>query len=174
MEKYNNYSKQFKILLAVYIAALTWVILFKMATSSQDISLMAGVRSVNLIPFGEFAQQNGGINFSEIINNVIAFIPCGIYIGVLCKDMRLYKKILLALMVTVIFEVLQYIFALGRSDITDVIENTLGGALGIGIVGILRKIFADEIKMRKIVMIIMAGITIAAIGFATILVVANS
>ena len=174
MEKYNNYSKQFKILLAVYIAALAWVILFKAATSASDISYLMGVRSVNLIPFWETAQLNGGIDFSEIINNVIVFIPCGIYISILCKDLQVYKKILLALMVTVIFEVLQYIFALGRSDITDVIGNTLGGALGIGIVGILRKIFADEIKMRKLVMIIMAGITIAAIGFATILVVANS
>lgn len=35
--------------------------------------------------------------------------------------------------VTLLYEVVQYIFAIGASDITDLLGNTLGGVIGIAL-----------------------------------------
>lgn len=42
------------------------------------------------------------------------------------------------------FEILQYIFAIGATDITDLIGNTLGGMIGIGIFYMCYKLFKNK------------------------------
>ncbi|EGW41936.1 putative membrane protein [Desulfosporosinus sp. OT] len=37
------------------------------------------------------------------------------------------KKVLAIVVLTLAFEISQYIFVIGRADITDVLSNTLGG-----------------------------------------------
>ena len=41
------------------------------------------------------------------------------------------RKLLAVVALSVTYEVLQYVLAIGASDITDVITNTLGGAAGL-------------------------------------------
>jgi glycopeptide antibiotics resistance protein len=45
---------------------------------------------------------------------------------------------------TLTFEAVQFIFAIGRSDITDILGNTLGGLIGIGIYTLASKIFKNR------------------------------
>ncbi len=50
------------------------------------------------------------------------------------------KKLLSILGLTLAFEIIQFVLAIGRSDITDILANTLGGTIGIGIYELLFKI----------------------------------
>ncbi len=67
-------------LLIVYLLVLTWIIVFKLQFSFSG---LPAIRNINLIPFGESVIVNGKISFTEIIQNVLAFIPFGILISVL-------------------------------------------------------------------------------------------
>jgi glycopeptide antibiotics resistance protein len=74
------------------------------------------------------------------------------------NDWRFAKRLLIIFGLTLTFEVLQYIFALGRSDITDVIGNTLGGLIGMGIYALLAQLFKS--KTPVIVSILAAIVTV--------------
>ena len=116
MKKYLDIG--LKILFFIYLAALVWIIVFKLQFSISDIDR---VRSINFIPFKESVVVNHEINISEIINNAIIFVPFGIYLKMLKKDWSLLKDFLTFLCVSLFFEIIQYVFAIGRSDITDII-----------------------------------------------------
>ena len=149
------------LLFIFYLAALTWIILFKMATSYDTID--HGIRSLNLIPFKGAMITNGRINFSEMIDNILVFCPFGIYIGVLYRRWNLSEKVLAFFSVSLIYEVLQYIFAIGRSDITDVIMNTAGGIVGLVVYSLLNKICRNE-RVTEIVILVCAAFGSAAVS----------
>ena len=149
------------LLFVFYLAALTWIILFKMATSYDTID--HGIRSLNLIPFKSAMITNGKINFSEMIDNVLVFCPFGIYIGVLYRRWNLSEKVLSFFCVSLIYEVLQYVLAIGRSDITDVIMNTAGGIIGLIVYSLLNKICRNE-GVTEIVILVCAAFGSAAIS----------
>lgn len=50
-----------------------------------------------------------------------------IYICMLKSKWSFVKKVLAIVVLTLAFEISQYIFVIGRADITDVLSNTLGG-----------------------------------------------
>lgn len=147
MVQENRRNKLTVILLTVYLLALFWIILLKMSTS---LSQLPSLRGVNLIPFAESVVINGSIHMYEIIGNAIIFVPFGIYITMLRPEWRLSKRLLLIVAVTLLLEVMQFIFAIGASDITDLIMNTLGGMIGIGFFTIFRKIIRSEDRAVKI------------------------
>ena len=166
----KNNSKLIKILLLVYIIILTWIILFKMQLNMQHLPY---IRSINLIPFGESVIINGKIYFNEMINNLIIFVPVGVYIGMLEKQEKFYKKIIPIFLLTLILEISQYILHVGATDITDVIMNTLGGIVGIAIINFLYKIFKNAEKVEKILNILAVICTVGVICLMTILIVVN-
>ena len=55
-----------------------------------------------------------------------------------------FLNILLIVLISFIFEALQYILHIGVSDITDIIMNTLGGIIGISIISISSLIFNNS------------------------------
>ena len=129
-------------LLIFYLVVLTWIIVFKMQFAfSGD---LPELRSINLIPFGGSLIVNGEISFSEIIKNALAFIPFGILISVLWDQKTFIKKLLPIILTSFIFETLQFIFGIGASDITDIISNSIGGAIGIAITVGISKIFKNN------------------------------
>lgn len=129
------------VLFFIYLLVLVWIILFKMQT---DLNVLSGNRSINLIPFGESAIVNGKLDISEIINNIVIFIPFGLYISMLIPNWSWSKRFICPLAMSLFLEIMQYILAVGSSDITDVISNSLGGVLGILIFQISFKIFKDR------------------------------
>lgn len=72
------------------------------------------------------------------------FIPLGIYVGMFLKKLKWYENIVIIALISLAFEVSQYIFAIGASDITDIITNTAGGSIGIGIYLIIKR-FLEKI-----------------------------
>lgn len=152
----------------VYMILLVWLILFKFSTSIEQ---LPHIRNINLIPYGASMVVNGKIQFTEIIYNVIVFIPLGVYVA-MREDFSFFRKCLVGFFVSLLFEVMQYVFAIGASDITDVIDNTLGGVLGILLFLLLKKIFKKHTV--TIVNIIGMVIEIAAIILITVILLANS
>lgn len=162
----KNQKQLTTILFIVYIFAVVWIILFKM-------QLIPAVtqRTLNLIPFGESVIVNGKLDISEIIYNLLIFVPYGIYISMLKPDWSFLSKTAPIFLTSLAMEVLQYIFAIGASDITDLIGNTLGGIAGIGIFFIFSKLFRD--KSYKIMNILALIGTLCMIGFIALLLIAN-
>ena len=100
-------------LFVIYLTLLTWIILFKMQFS---LTALPHIRNINLIPFSESVIINDKIDFDEIINNLIAFIPAGLYIGMLKPDWSFCKKALIPAGLSLIYESLQFAFSIGATD----------------------------------------------------------
>lgn len=124
-----------------YLLALIWVIVFKSEFSIKDLSQ---IRNINLIPFSQPAIVNGKADVREIILNVVAFIPYGLFIHALIDEMSILKKILIIFATSFVFELIQYIFAIGASDITDIISNTSGGVIELVISILMAKLLKDN------------------------------
>lgn len=159
------------ILFAIYLIILTWIIVFKMQFSLDK--GLPYIRSINLIPFAESVIVNGKIYYGEIIDNVIIFIPVGIYIAMLWKDMKFYKKLIPIVLITLALEISQFILHVGATDITDILMNTLGGIIGIGIISLLYKVFKNNDKLDKVLNILATICTSLVVILMAILIIVN-
>jgi len=157
-------------LFLVYVFALTWIILFKMQIRLSDIAKME-LRNINLIPLGDSAIVNGRIDLSEILLNIAAFIHYGIYISMLKEDWNFILKALIPCLTSLAYETVQYIFAIGASDITDLIGNTAGGLIGIVCYWLLSKLLKEN-RIKVINILALIG-TIGTVLLMAILIVAN-
>lgn len=136
MKKQTSLLKNIvKVSFMLYLMLLTWIIVFKFRFHISDLKY---IRSINLIPFKANVTK-------EILINVILFIPLGMYL-----KRTLDNKFLNILLISFIFEALQYILHIGVSDITDIIMNTLGGIIGISIISISSLIFNNNKFINKL------------------------
>lgn len=138
------------LLLTVYLAALFWIIVLKLNISFS----YKGTRNVNLIPFHEPLILNGKVDFGEMILNAFIFIPLGLYVGILFKKLSIARKIFLFFLVSLSCEASQFILKIGAFDITDIINNTFGGIIGLALLKGNEKLFKDEAKAQKFINII--------------------
>ena len=138
------------ILFVLYLLILTWMILFKGSIHTLQVLFLPEFRGINLIP---------SLNARETLLNFFAFVPLGIYMGMLAKDkidQRVFlRSVVLIALISLLFETAQFILALGTSDITDLISNTLGGMAGLALYSALKK--AKDKKADK-VLLFLAGI----------------
>lgn len=133
-------------LFLTYLLLLTWMIVFKI-----DMSILYGrydLAQFNLIPLAGTAVYNGVLNFPEILFNIISFIPFGIYMEMLFRKASWVSNLLLILLVSFLFEVTQYLLLLGIADITDLLANGLGGAIGINIMYVLTSVWREKAYAR--------------------------
>ena len=126
-QKNNLLNQMVRISFVLYIFLLTWIIVFKFRINIRNLRYLS---AINLIPFKEN-------DLKEILINIFLFIPYGMYLRELTKKKSLTVGIII--LISFIFEVLQYILHIGISDITDVMMNTLGGMIGILLISILEK-----------------------------------
>ncbi|MDR1034073.1 MAG: VanZ family protein [Bifidobacteriaceae bacterium] len=122
MEKrFSSENVMIYALFAFYLFVLTWAILWKFNVPYIGDGTE---RVINMIPFHANSD-------SEMRFNVFIFIPFGFYISAITSKPAVDKQILITFLTSTAFEALQYILAIGRSDITDIILNTFGGIIGI-------------------------------------------
>lgn len=152
----------------IYIILLSWLVLMKLMPSFD---LLPRMRSINLIPFRETLFVNNKINYKDVIYNVLVFIPLGIYLKIIFQKWPIYTIIVTGLLVSLSFESIQYIFAIGCSDITDIITNTSGTLIGIGIYSLFHQCLHQ--KTEIIIDIIGLIIEISALFLMTILFILN-
>jgi glycopeptide antibiotics resistance protein len=152
------------VLFAIYAALLIGVILFKFPFSSEASS---GGRVVNFIPFAGSFRANGVFRLDELVENVLIFVPLGVYLTMVRRGWSFAKKTLSIVGVTVAFEAIQYIFAIGRADITDVITNTIGGLVGIGLYAALARVFKN--RANRVVNVVALILTVFVLLYAAFL-----
>lgn len=158
-------------LFMTYFIILSWIILFKMAFSLDELHYLYRARSINLIPFGQSVIANGTIYVKEIIDNLIVFIPIGIYLEMLKPEWSFLRKACVPLGISLMYELLQLIFAIGSTDITDLITNTSGGVIGILLCFVLRKLLKD--KTNKVLNSLAAICTVGLILLLGVLMIGN-
>lgn len=134
-----------------YVLVVVWQILFKYSTPLQLFGNREYFRSVNLIPFNDII--NGNFNKLDIIGNVILFIPLGIYLNIINPTSKISNNICIIIGTSLVFECIQYILGLGATDTTDIITNTVGGLIGIGIYTVIEKLFKNKVKVKNFVTI---------------------
>ncbi|MDO5547613.1 MAG: VanZ family protein [Eubacteriales bacterium] len=152
----------------LYLAVLTWIILLKMQFSFSDLDHF---RRINWIPFAGSVVTNGTIDLDEIINNLIVFIPVGGYLGMLKPGWPFWKKVCPIFGLSLVYEILQFVFAIGASDITDLLSNTLGGVVGIVFVWLISKGLKE--KTNAVLTVVAAACTVLVLAFLALLLVAN-
>lgn len=137
-------------------------------------------RSVNLIPFQTIKDNimvDDGIRMHwvdiSVWGNVLMFIPAGIYIMLFSNSSSKHKAFYKVLALTIFIELIQYTFAIGATDIDDVILNGLGGAIGIAIYGLIFKVFKEKDKVKKAIAILSILIGIPVLILAVLLNILN-
>jgi glycopeptide antibiotics resistance protein len=85
-------------------------------------------RELNLIPFAGSYTDHRGLEIGEVIDNVLIFVPLGVYVSMLRSEWPFGRRILIVAATSVAFETIQFAFAIGRADITDVLCNLSAGA----------------------------------------------
>lgn len=121
------------------------------------------IRAVNLIPFGfvkDYIVDKQPLGISNIVGNVLMFIPMGIFLSMIKQ--RYDKTVLILIASSVCIEVIQYVFSIGVSDIDDVILNAVGGLIGIACYNISKK-WGDKSDTILMVLILCAMLFIVAL-----------
>jgi len=158
-------NKLTSILLLIYLIVLFWIVVLKLNVQFS----YGNLRSVNLIPFSEPLIVNGKLDFSEMILNVVIFVPLGIYAGILFKRWLIGKNLFLFFLTSLICEVSQFILGVGAFDITDIINNTLGGFIGLMIYKGIEKAFKNTVKAENLINIFATIGTISVVLFLILL-----
>ena len=153
----------------IYLALLVWIILFKLQFSISDLDTR---RSVNLIPF--YYDRETGFHLTEIMENVLIFVPMGIYLQMLLPDVQFYKKLLTIAGGSLLLEIAQYILAIGNSDITDLITNTAGGFLGLVLYCMIARLLKNREKTDRFFFVLAVIASILVIGLFVLILFANS
>ncbi|MGC7872673.1 glycopeptide resistance protein VanZ-A [Desulfosporosinus sp. SYSU MS00001] len=142
----------FRGLLVLYLVILIWLVLFKLQYNILSV-FNYHHRSLNLNPFAAPLNANGRINFGEMKDNVIIFIPFGLLLDVNFKKVGFLPKLALILIFSLTCELIQFIFAIGATDIIDVITNTVGGLLGLKLYGLSNKYINTKLLDRIIIFV---------------------
>ena len=109
------------------------------------------------------------MDVGEIVLNVMIFVPLGIYAGVLFEKWIFGKKLFFFFLISLLVEGLQYILRVGAFDIIDIINNTLGGIIGLMLFEGLKKAFNNKVKAQKFINIMAATGTVLMILFLVLL-----
>lgn len=91
------------------------------------------VRSLELLPLENwFTAETWFAPLFDTVGNIALFIPLGMLAAILLGPVRhrILKIAGMAAVFSLLIELSQFIFELGRTDIDDLMFNTLGGLLG--------------------------------------------
>ncbi|MDQ8759201.1 VanZ family protein [Streptococcus ruminantium] len=146
-----------------YLLLLVWMIVYKM-----NLNVLYGrydIGSINLLPFAGTAVYDGVLYFPEILFNIISFIPFGIYMEMLFRKASWGTNLFVIMLVSLSFEVAQYVLLLGIADITDILANVLGGAIGINIMYVLTSIWREKSYTRMNVFCLFLTFLVIAVTY---------
>jgi len=158
-------------LLALYLVILIWLVLFKLQYNILSVLFNYHHRSLNLIPFAAPSIVNG--SFREMIDNVIIFIPFGLLLNVNFKEVGFLPKFAFILVLSLTFELIQFIFAIGATDITDVITNTFGGFLGLKLYCLSNK-YINYKKLDRVIIFVGILLLVLLLYYRTHLIIKYS
>lgn len=166
--------KRLKIIVSMlfifYLVILVWVILFKLQFALSDID---HTRSVNLIPFHYSTAVGEQFHIKEVRDNVLIFIPFGILLSMLAPKIKLRNKFLIIFGTSLALETMQFVLSIGGTDITDLITNSSGGVIGIGLYALLLKVVKDKQKIDTVISVVAGIVTVLFLGLMSVLLLSN-
>ena len=90
---------------------------------------------------------------NEIMMNIWLFVPLG---AILYKLFRMWKIIVIPIVITLVIETMQIVYGVGAFELTDIIANSLGGVIGIAgcyvLEPIVMKIYERRLYLRSSVL----------------------
>ena len=165
----NNRSKMISyIVFGAYLFLLTWLVLFKFAFTIEEIPHL---RQLNLIPFHYETSVKPIMHIKEVVYNILVFVPAGVYFTAFFGERKWWEGIGASFLISLSFEIIQWIFSIGVSDITDLLGNTLGGVLGTLLFVLFGKILSK--KRMRVINVVGAVVEIVGIALLSALFVAN-
>ena len=116
-----------KVLATLYILIILWITLFSRTPGTLRIFR------------GLFWEVRMGY-WWDIALNMLLFIPLGFLVGG-----KGWKVVLFGFLLSVFIELMQYVFLLGYCEADDVLNNTIGTVVGIGV----QRLFSVSIKTGR-------------------------
>ena len=166
-----------------YLNILYWGILFFYLFLLMDTVFLGrdSFRSVNFIPFHSiknYIMVDNGIGGTRMVDmniwgNILMFIPLGIYLGLHSTNKSIVKLLSSIFLLSLLIEVIQYVFSLGATDIDDIILNLIGGFVGIVIYKVAEKYFKDDIKIKNFISILSIIVGLPIFALAMIIMIVN-
>lgn len=155
-------------ILFIYIILLLRITLFKQVSLYNLFSAIgAGERAVNIIPFHSVVEMiqnhvSPGRILENVFGNILLFVPLGLILPAVRKKMK--SIICAALLLSGSIEAVQFIFALGSTDIDDLIFNLLGALAGQFLCIAIKKRAGTRISFLTAlnVVLIVSGIAVFA------------
>jgi len=83
---------------------------------------------------------------ADNIMNLVVFVPVGLLLNCVSRRMKWWMVLLIGFVISVSIETLQYFFHKGFSEFDDVFHNTLGCAIGIMMVAIIKGLWLLQKK----------------------------
>lgn len=96
------------------------------------------------IPFHDYGNRETGIFLSEMLMNVLMFVPIGALMKNAFSGMRWHHAMAAGFVISLCIELLQWTFKCGSCETNDLINNTLGAIVGYWLISI------RFLKCRKI------------------------
>lgn len=111
----------------IYIVMVLYVTLMPIIVSIPNVILGQHYITINLIPFDDYFNGRGD-TVRQILLNIIMMIPFGFLLPMV-KNKKFIICVIWTFLFSLAIEILQPLFE-RSADITDVINNTIGGILG--------------------------------------------
>lgn len=140
-------------LLIIYLLMLTKMVIFKRSPADIKDHFLHGYRwqkekipHANFTPFATIklywnSHLRATYKISNLLGNLIGFVPLGILLPLLFTRLRdAWKIMLCSFALSLAFETFQLISRLGSFDVDDLILNTLGGIIGYFLFWLLTKL----------------------------------
>ena len=132
----------------LYCLILVWIVLLKLAVTPEQLRWLVCGRSIDWIPFRSLqSAPNLRVAGEEVVLNGIVFIPLGLMLSLLGRPRRLIGRVAVGFLVSLAFELIQYAFAIGVSDVTDLLMNTLGTLAGCLLFFGAKKLLRDRTEL---------------------------
>ncbi len=81
-----------------------------------------------------------------MVFNLFFFIPVGVCLPLLKSQWSVWQIIYFGFLLSLLYEGLQFILAVGMTDITDLMLNTLGAGIGLLLYQLFLKLFKSHTR----------------------------
>lgn len=156
--------------LFIYVIFLLRITFFKQVTLNNLFSAIgASERTISIIPFQsiyDMAVSNASIGriIENVLGNIVLFIPFGILFPIISN--KKHKEVLCAAIIfSLLIEITQFLFALGSTDVDDLIFNVLGAYIGYFVSDKISKQFKSYTHFLTVMTLITAILGASVFGY---------
>jgi len=128
-----------RILFAAYFAVVFYIVFLARRRHNLDpdfirqfLNITPGKEKVDFFTTAIIHTRVEYYNFyTNLLGNVLLFVPLPFFLYTIFRCRGAGKLLLIAVGCSLLIEISQYVFAIGVSDIDDLILNIIGAALGL-------------------------------------------